>query len=469
MSSTSPSRVAVIGAGAAGLTAVKALLDVGTQVVAYDKGDRPGGLWVRHNSSGLSPAYDSLHLNTSKGRTEFADFPMPKDWPDYPSADHVAGYLVDYAEKFSLLPHLRLETTVTSVERDDAAGKWVVASESGERERFDAVVIANGHNWSPRWPAPPYPGDFEGAQMHAHDYMSADVFQDKRVLVVGMGNSAMDIAVDASFVARGPVLLSGRRGVFIVPKYLFGRPADATGGAIAFLPWRLRQRVAETMLRVGVGEPQSYGLPAPAAGLFQNHPTISDTIMHRLTHGEVEARPGIERMEGDAVRFTDGRSDPVDVVVWATGYTVTMPFLPERWLGDAPERLRLYRRVFHLDDPTLAFVGLMQSTGAALPIVEAQSKLFAAYLGGSYALPPRAEQRRLVERSLNAATKRWGLGSRPEMRVDFDRFVAELPREAKAGARRLQRGRGIPYDSASGRSRADGSRQAQTESDRTAA
>jgi hypothetical protein len=237
------------------------------------------------------------------------------------------------------------------------------------------------------------------------------------------------------------VLLSARRGVHIVPKYLFGRPADATGGAISFLPWRLRQSLAQTMLRVGVGKPQSYGLPAPAVGLFQNHPTISDTIMHRLTHGEVVARPGIERMDGDSVRFTDGRVDPVDIIVWATGYEVTIPFLSKRWVGEDAERMPLYRRVFHLDDPTLAFVGLMQSTGAALPIVEQQSKLFAAYLSGNYALPSRAEQEKVVGRSLAAATKRWG-ASRPAMRVDFDRFVAELPREMKAGAKRTRRNGG---------------------------
>ena len=444
MSQRAPRRVAVIGAGAAGLTAVKELLGMGAEVVAYDKGDRPGGLWVNNSSSGISPAYDSLHLNTSKGRTEFSDFPMPEDWPDYPSVDRVAGYLADYAEEFGLLDSIRFGTTVTSVERDDADGSWAVESEPGGADRFDAVVVANGHNWSPRWPSPPYPGDFKGDEMHAHDYSNQEVFRDKRVLIVGMGNSAMDIAVDASFVSRGPVLLSARRGVHIVPKYLFGRPADATGGAIAFLPWRLRQSLAQTMLRVGVGKTQSYGLPAPAVGLFQNHPTISDTIMHRLTHGEVVARPGTERMEGDSVRFTDGQADPVDIIVWATGYEVTIPFLSERWLGEDPERLPLYRRVFHLDDPTLAFVGLMQSTGAALPIVEQQSKLFAAYLSGEYALPDRGAQERTVEKTLAAATKRWG-ASRPAMRVDFDRFVAELPREVKAGAKRMKRDAGIAY------------------------
>ncbi|QYC41731.1 putative oxidoreductase CzcO [Nonomuraea coxensis DSM 45129] len=434
-------RVAVIGAGAAGLATTKALLDAGLDVVTYEKGDRPGGLWARDNSSGLSPAYASLHLNTSKGRTEFADFPMPAEWPDYPSADHVAGYLADYAKTFGLTPHLRFGSTVRHVEREGTGPlPWVVTTESGETGRYDAVVVANGHNWDPRMPEPGYPGTFGGTQLHAHDYRTPEIFRDRRVLVVGMGNSAMDIAVDASNVARGPVLLSARHGVHIVPKYLFGRPADATGAAMAALPWRVRQRIAETLLRLAVGTPQSYGLPAPSGGLFQNHPTISDTILHRLTHGEVTARPGIDRLDGDRVVFTGGTSDPVDVIVWATGYRVTIPFLTSRWIGDDAERLPLYQRVFHLEDPSLAFVGLMQSTGAALPVVEAQAKLVAAHLSGRYALPAPLEQRRAVARALRAATERWGGDRRPVMRIDFDRYVAGLPREMKAGRVRLLRG-----------------------------
>ncbi|MEV6162447.1 NAD(P)-binding domain-containing protein [Streptomyces sp. NPDC052052] len=434
-----PCRVAVIGAGAAGLTATKALLDAGVEVVAYEKGDRPGGLWARDNTSGLSPAYASLHLNTSKGRTQFADFPMPRQWPDYPSADLVAGYLADYCENFGLTPHIRFDTSVESVEREEDGRCWAVTTDSGDVDRYDAVVVANGHNWDPRRPDPAYPGTFDGLQMHAHDHRTAEVFRDRRVLVVGMGNSAMDIAVDASYVARGPVLLSARHGVHVVPKYLFGRPSDATGGALAALPWRLRQRVAETMLRLAVGTPQSYGLPAPAGGLFQNHPTISDTILHRLTHGEVVARPGIDRLDGDRVVFTDGTSDPVDVIVWATGYRVSIPFLSDRWLGADPERLPLYKRVFHLQDPSLAFVGLMQSTGAALPVVEAQAKLMAACFSGAYALPTAQEQRSAVARALRAAVERWG-DRRPQMRIDFDQYVADLPREIEAGRARLRRG-----------------------------
>lgn len=435
-------RVAVIGAGAAGLATTKALLDVGSDVVTYEKGDRPGGLWSQHNSSGLSAAYDSLHLNTSKGRTEFADHPMPASWVDYPSAELVAVYLTDYANTFGVTERIRFGATVVGVEREESGshrGTWSVTCEDGTTERYDAVVVANGHNWDPRLPEPGYPGTFSGVQLHSHDYRDPEVFRDRRVLVVGMGNSAMDIAVDASYVAASPVLLSARHGVHIVPKYLFGRPADATGGAIAGLPWRMRQRLAETMLRAAVGRPEAYGLPAPAGGLFQNHPTISDTILHRLTHGEVVSRPGIERLHGDHVVFTDGRSDKVDTIVWATGYRVTIPFLSERWLGTDPEKMRLHHRVFHLDDPSLAFVGLMQSTGAALPIVEVQAKLVAAHLSGTYALPVESERRRIAERALRQARARWG-EKRPAMRIDFDAYVASVPGELRAGRRRLDAG-----------------------------
>ncbi|MEU8544073.1 NAD(P)-binding domain-containing protein [Streptomyces sp. NPDC048717] len=438
-----PCRVAVIGAGAAGLATTKALLDAGIEPVTYEQGDRPGGLWARDNAGGRSPAYASLHLNTSKGRTQFADHPMPAHWPDYPSADLIAGYLADYSDTHGVTGRLRFGTTVTRVERDEDGHGWTVTTDNGtgtERdEHVDAVVVANGHNWDPRLPEPAYPGSFDGIQMHAHDYRTADVFRDRRVLVVGMGNSAMDIAVDASYTARGPVLLSARHGVHIIPKYLFGRPSDATGAALTVLPWRIRQRLAETMLRLAVGTPQSYGLPAPAGGLFQNHPTISDTILHRLTHGEVAARPGITRLDGDQVTFTDGTTAGVDVIVWATGYRVTIPFLSTRWLGDDAERLPLYQRVFHLQDPTLAFVGLMQSTGAALPVVEAQAKLVAAHLSGRYALPSAREQRQAVDRALRAATARWG-DRRPAMRIDFDSYVAGVPREIAAGRARLRRG-----------------------------
>ncbi|MFF6787733.1 flavin-containing monooxygenase [Streptomyces filamentosus] len=429
-------RVAVIGAGAAGLAAAKALLDEGLDVTVLERDSRPGGLWAGDDgAAGGSPAYDSLHLNTSKGRTEFAGFPMPREWPDFPSAALVAGYLARYADAFGVTARIRFGTEVTAVRRTGTG--WEVTA-GGGAEEYGAVVVANGHNRDPKWPSPAHPGVFDGVQMHAHDYRDPGVFAGRRVLVVGMGNSAMDLAVDASYVSSGPVLLSARRGTHIVPKYLFGRPSDATGGALAVLPWRIRQAVAQTVLRLAVGGPERYGLPRPAGGLFQDHPTISDTILHRLTHGEVVARPGVDRLDGRRVVFADGTAEDVDVIVWATGYRVTVPFLGREWLGDDPEAMPLYQRVFHLDDPTLAFVGLMQSTGAALPVVEAQAALVAAHLGGRYALPSPERQRASVARAHAAAVRRWG-DRRPMMRVDFDRYVAALPREIRAGVRRAAR------------------------------
>ncbi|WP_051467682.1 flavin-containing monooxygenase [Actinomadura oligospora] len=459
-------RVAVVGAGAAGLASAKALLDHGLDVTVLERSDRPGGLWVQDGPGGTSPAYDSLHLNTSKGRTEFADFPMPARWPDYPSASVIAGYLANYADKFGVADRIRFGTTVTAVRRTGPV--WEVESRESRHattsttEQYDAVVVANGHNWDPKWPSPAYPGAFDGTQMHAHDYRNPDVFAGRRVLVVGMGNSAMDIAVDASHVSKGPVLLSARHGAHIVPKYLFGRPSDATGGALAVLPWRIRQTIAQTMLRLAVGTPESYGLPRPAGGLFQNHPTISDTILHRLTHGEVVARPGVERLDGGTVVFTDGTADEVEVIVWATGYRVTIPFLDRAWIGDDPEAMPLYQRVFHLDDPTLTFVGLMQSTGAALPVVEAQARLAAAYLGGRYALPSPAGQRAAVRRAHAAAVQRWGR-KRPMMRVDFDQYVAALPREIRAGVRRAAQG--APVHTPTAKTEAAAETEAQTETE----
>ncbi len=436
MSDSAAPRIAVIGGGAAGITAVKELLERGVDVIGLEKGDCLGGLWVYENSSGLSPAYESLHLNTSKGRTEFADYPMPAEWEDYPAATKVAGYLQDYAEHFGVTQAYRFNTEVTDVVRDEDG--WTISTADGDTIAVDGVVVANGHNWDPRWPSPEYPGEFDGLQMHAHDYRKAEIFRGKRVLVVGMGNSAMDIAVDASYVAED-VMLSARHGSYIVPKYLFGRPADATNGALSVLPWRVRQIIAEKMLGLAVGRPQDYGLPKPSFGLFQNHPTISDTILHRITHGEVRPVTGIERFEGDTVVFTDGREERVDVIVWATGYRVTIPFLSQDWLGDDAEAMPLYKRVFHTDDPSLTFVGLMQSTGAALPVVEAQSKLAAAYYAEEYALPKSSDIEGAISKAYNDAVDRWGQ-KRPMMRIDFDAFIADAGNELRAGAERLRRG-----------------------------
>ncbi|MGC1214763.1 MAG: NAD(P)-binding domain-containing protein, partial [Micromonospora sp.] len=390
---TAQPTVAVIGAGAAGLATLKALADAGVPAVCFEAADQVGGLWVYGAPD--SPAYRTLHLNTSKGRTEFADHPMPADWPDYPDHTRIAAYLTGYAQRFGLLDAVRLRHTVDRVARTDD-GRWTVCATGPDgpvEVTVDAVVVANGHNRVAKLPDPAYPGECAAEQLHSHDYRGPEQLAGRRVLVVGGGNSAMDIAVDASYAATR-TLLSLRRGVWVVPKYLLGRPSDTLNGALARrLPWRLRQRISQTMLTATVGHPARYGLPAPGHGFLQDHPTLSDGLLSRLTHGDIEARPGIARFDGRRVEFTDGRTDEVDLLVWCTGYRVEIPFLDPALLGAGPDSLPLYRHVFHLDAPGLALVGLMQSTGAAFPLVEAQARLVAAHLAGTWAPPDPQRQR----------------------------------------------------------------------------
>lgn len=432
-----PGRVAVIGAGPAGLAALRALTRAGIDAVAFERGARVGGVWTLEDRP--TAAYSSLHLITSRARTEFAEHPMPAGTPDYPSRDAVGRWLEDYAEAFDLDGRIRLDTEVTAARRSRDGQGWEVETATGDPERFDLLVVASGHNDVPAWPSPAYPGaeDFEGEQLHALDFGEGRDFEDRRVLVVGMGNSAMDIATDLSHFARR-TLLSVRRGSWVIPKRLLGKPADQVirPWAAVHVPWRLRQPIAQTLLKLTVGRPEDVGLPGPDGGLFQSHPTISDTIVSRIAHGEIAPKPGIEALEPHGVRFTDGTREDADAIVWCTGYRVEIPFLDPSLLQPGPQTMRLYKRVLHLDHPDLFFVGLMQSTGSAFPILERQAQLLAEHLTGRWAPPSRTRMRADHELRFRRARSRWGDHGRPTMRVDFDAYMHELQVELERGRKR---------------------------------
>jgi hypothetical protein len=430
-------RAAVVGAGPAGLTALVALQRAGIDTTCFEKGDRPGGLWAY--GAPLSGAYRSLHLNTSRERTQLTGFPMPEDWPDFPSHERIGEYFDRYVDAMGVRERIRFGAGVERAERRDGGG-WTVHAEDGFSAEFDTLVVASGHNWEPRYPEPPYPGSFDGREVHAHDYREADELAGHRVLVVGMGNSAMDIAVESSTVAAA-TFLSTRRGARIVPKYVFGKPADqVTSPTMARLPWQLRQPLTHLLLRLAVGKPETYGLPAASSGFLRDHPTISDAVLSRLTHGEIEVRPGIESLDGDGVVFSDGSREAIDTIVWCTGYRVTVPYVDESVLGAPPDELPLFKRMFHHEVDDMFFIGLVQTTGSAIPVVERQSELLADYLTGRYALPAPEKRRADAARRRDAAAKRYGERKRPHLRVEFDGFMRELEVELRRGRRRAGSG-----------------------------
>lgn len=437
MSQQLPS-VCVIGAGSSGIAAAKALHERGIPFDCFEKSDRVGGNWVFGNTNGMSSAYRSLHINTSRERMEYTDYPMPKWYPDFPHHSHIAAYFDDYVDHFGFRDRITFETGVERAERS-ADGTWTIALDTGEERRYDALVVANGHHWNPRWPEPGFPGSFDGVQTHAHHYVDNEPFKGRRVLVLGIGNSAMDIAVESSFVAERTYLAS-RRGAHIIPKYLFGRPLDQIGvnKLTGALPWAYRQALFTAFYRVGVGQMEDYGLPRPDHRLGDAHPTISADFLNRVAHGEIAYKPNIAELLGDRVRFEDGSVEAVDTIVWCTGYKVTFPFFDEDFISAPENDLPLFRRVFHPEIDNVFFVGLLQPLGAIMPLSEAQGQWIAAYLRGEYALPSPSALRKDMERERAKMFKRYVASKRHTMQVDFDNYLFALKRERRAGARRVR-------------------------------
>ena len=216
--------------------------------------------------------------------------------------------------------------------------------EGGETRLYDAVLVANGHHWDPRWPEPPLAGSFDGELIHSHDYRDPSQLTDRRVVVVGMGNSAMDIAVDASYHAAATTLVA-RSGVHVVPKYILGKPLDS-GVRPSRIPFQLLLGGMQVVLRLTVGPMERYGLPNPDHRLGRTHPTVSTRILDRLAHGEIAVKRGIERLDGREVLYTDGAREEADLVVCCTGYKISFPFFDERFFAAPENRLVLYKRLF---------------------------------------------------------------------------------------------------------------------------
>jgi dimethylaniline monooxygenase (N-oxide forming) len=430
--------VCIIGAGSSGIAGAKVLAERGIPFDCFERSDEIGGNWAFGNRNGMSAAYRSLHINTSRERMEYSDYPMPKDWPDFCHHSLIRQYFNDYVDHFGIRERITFETAVERATRRED-GVWEVSLSSGETRRYDALVVANGHHWDPRWPEPAFPGadTFAGRQMHAHEYVDTEGFEGRNVVVLGMGNSAMDIAVEVSLVTEN-TYLAARRGAWIVPNYLFGKPSDQLP-VNPWIPWKLRQRYFHEMVKRVVGNPADFGLPEPDHLLGEAHPTISNYILARVAHGEVVPKPNIAALEGSQVRFADGSAQDVDIVVYCTGYKVTFPFFDEGLIAAPDNDLPLFRRVFHPSVDNVFFLALLQPLGATMPLAEAQAHWVAHYLRGEYHLPSADAVRADMAAERERMFKRYVPSKRHTMQVDFDDYLLELRRELRRGAERARR------------------------------
>ncbi len=438
---SSAERVCVIGAGSSGIAACQVLKARRVPFDCFEKGSAVGGNWRYENDNGMSSAYRSLHINTSRAMMAYKTFPMPEDYPDYPNHFQIAAYFDAYVDHFGFRERIRFRTEVLDVR--PVAGEWevTVADADGTREthRYRAVLVANGHHWDPRWPEPPFPGaeDFEGEQIHVHHYREPEVLRGKRVLVLGIGNSATDIAVEASRIAE-KTFLAMRRGAYIMPKYLNGKPTDESASPLLTLtPLWFQRFFLERMLGLTAGDMTAYGLPKPDHKLLEAHPTVSAELLSRLGHGDIVVKPNIDRFSGTrSVRFADGSEEKIDLVVYCTGYKITFPFFDPALISADGNRLPLYRRVASVDHPGLYFIGFIQPLGAIMPLAEAQSEWVADLLSGRGALPSRGEMREEVVAAEGKMRKRYVASKRHTIQVDFHPYLREIRRERKQAAQR---------------------------------
>ncbi len=426
-------KVCLIGAGSSGIATAKVLHSRGIPFDCHESSDKVGGNWRFQNKNGMSSAYRSLHINTSRDRMQYSDYPMPKSYPDFPHHSQIAKYFDDYVDHFGFRDKIRFESSVKSCRlRED--GMWNVETERGEKIEYGALAVANGHHWDPRGPEPPFPGTFAGKVMHSHHYEDNAPFVGKKVLVLGMGNSAMEFAVVTSLVSERR-FLAARRGAHVVPKYLFGKPLDQFVNNPR-LPFWIRQRILAAMLRISVGKMENYGLPKPDHRIAEAHPTISDSILSKITHGDITIKPNIAELMGDKVKFTDGSIETMDAIIYCTGYKVTFPFFDPEFLSAPDNDLPLFRRVFKPGIPNLFFIGLLQPLGAIMPLAEAQSEWIADYLEGKYALPSPSDMKEDMDREREQMFNRYVKSKRHTMQVDFDDYLFQLDKEKQRGARR---------------------------------
>jgi cation diffusion facilitator CzcD-associated flavoprotein CzcO len=339
----------------------RAMLKAGVPFDLFERHSDVGGIWDPENAG--SPMYESAHFISSKYTSHFYGYPMPADYPDYPTYRQVCAYIRAFARDYNLYPHITFKTEVTGVEQ--SASGWRVTLSTGEQRAYAGVICANGVTWYPRQPQYPGMEQFRGEMRHAVTYRQSQELRGKRVLVVGAGNSGVDIACDAARSAE-QAFISLRRGYRFVPKHIFGIPTDVfinqhreppRGVVVPDDPTRLIDAI--------VGDLTRFGLPRPDHKVLESHPIMNTQIIHYLAHGDLIARPDVREFREHSVVFTDGSEEQIDLVLFATGYEHRIPYVAENlfeWRAGHP---LLYLTIFSRKADGLYALGFIEFADAA--------------------------------------------------------------------------------------------------------
>ncbi len=354
----------VIGAGPVGLAMADALKKRGVAFDQVDAGDGVGGLW-------RTGAYQGVHIVSSKKSTGYTDYPMPAHYPDFPSSSQMLRYLENFARDREIDEAIELNRQVVRA-MPLADESWQVIFENDEERTYKGVVVCNGHHWDKRLPS--YPGRFTGTLIHSKDYKDPKQLRDKRVLVIGGGNSGCDIACESARVGA-TCDLSLRSGYWFLPKTAFGKPL--TDLPIWNLPVWLQRLVLRALVRVFIGDYRQYGLQKPNHKLFERHPAFGTEVLNYLRQGRIKPRPDIARFSGTKVHFTDGSVGEFDLIVAATGYNNAIPFLPKSLMPVENDIVQVYGGAFPDTVKNLYIVGWAQPRNGFGAIISPAAKLYA--------------------------------------------------------------------------------------------
>jgi len=422
-------KACVIGAGPSGITAAKNLLQVGIDdFVVYEKSDKIGGNWAYSEDNNHSSVFETTHIISSKPMSQYADFPMPDHYADYPSHWELYEYFNNYAEEFGVTNRIQFNTAVVSATLGEDQ-VWTVTIEDGSSERFENLLVCNGHHWNPRMPE--YPGRFDGVFVHSHAFKNNQGYEGKKVLVIGGGNSACDIAVETGRVSE-QTFISMRRGYYFIPKFLMGKPVDQLNNGVRFLPAWLRKIVFKLLLKITVGDYRNYNMQKPDHEFLASHPVVNSELLYFIRHGRIKPKVGIEKLDGKTVHFKDGSSEEIDVILAATGYKITFPFFDKEMINFEDSVPELYKKIFHPDIANLYFIGLVQPMGCIWPLADTHAKLVANHIVGNYDLPDNKSQQ--IQRDIEKIKRDYIDTPRHYTEVRYDEHLTELMREMPKNA-----------------------------------